>query len=652
LSDVRALQATVGANAADLVLKAAAKRRLDASMAPLRLLAHAWSGAVMLGVREADDEWQALARAVAANGAWPESLTERQDAMLEAGCRTLSWDLTFPEVFWADGMAGFDAVLSNPPWDIIQPNTAEFLAGLDLSILDATTRREAHAIQHRVLADNTTARTFRDYQETFSRQHRLVDRLYIHQKLGAHGAAMGGKLDLYRVFAERVVGLAGAQGAIGMVVPSAFHANEGATGIRQFYLQGTRLDWCLSFENRRKLFEIHASFKFALIVAWRPGPTKIVRCAFYLADFAQMEEPARLMQYDRAFITASGGAYATLLELRDAADVAMARRLFTAGQRFGAWAEGLGIFLSREIHMTDDAGRFTPINDLVGTGHRVKTSTIAEELRRKSCVVLHEGKTIHQFSDHWDTPPRYAIALHDLAGKPLSIVNTQYYRAACREIARSTDERTVIAAMLPPGVVCGHTISVERRPARRSNAASLCLIGVMNSFPFDWMLRQKAAAHVSLYILSDLPSPRLSPDAELFLAHAALRLSCNHRGFLALWREQLGPRVSPHSWPVIAGDENRWKLRAAMDAIVAHAYGLNRVDYQRILSSFSHKSFQSAPTLCLTAFDELAATGLAAFCRKHDPYCDIPLVTALALPAITLPAALNQQRSLLPLSAR
>ena len=52
LREVRALEAAVGADAADLALKVAAKRRLDAALQPLRLLAHAWSGAVMLAARD------------------------------------------------------------------------------------------------------------------------------------------------------------------------------------------------------------------------------------------------------------------------------------------------------------------------------------------------------------------------------------------------------------------------------------------------------------------------------------------------------------------------------------------------------------------------------------------------------------------------
>ena len=149
-------------------------------------------------------------------------------------------------------------MLSNPPWDIMQPNTAEFLAGFDLAILEAPSRQEAHAIRDRLLADPAVATAWRDYQAVFARQQRLVERLYQHQRHGAHGTVMGGKLDLYRVFAERMVRLSDCEGAIGMVVPSAFHANEGATGIRKLYLRQTRIEQCLSFENRNSLFDIHA----------------------------------------------------------------------------------------------------------------------------------------------------------------------------------------------------------------------------------------------------------------------------------------------------------------------------------------------------------------------------------------------------------
>ena len=125
------------------------------------------------------------------------------------------------------------------------------------------------------------------------------------------------------------------------------------------------------------------------------------------------------------------------------------------------------------------------------------------------------------------------------------------------------------------------------------------------------------------------------------MSHSALRLSCNHSGYSSLWREQLGDTwreaKPPFTWPVLATDDERWEVRAAIDAAVTDAYGLNRDQYAHVLSTFSHKSYPQAPTLCLAKFDELKQIGLDAFTKKHDPYWDIPLNEALPKPVIELP---------------
>jgi hypothetical protein len=632
LAEVRALQATVGRDATDLALKHGAKARLDAALHPLRQLARAWSGAAMLDLRGADDEFLALARFVAANGTWPETLTRRQATMLAAGALALPWDLTFPEVFQPDAAGertnGFDVVLGNPPWDIVQQRAKDFLAGFDLSILDAPTKREARGKQARLLADQATATAFRAYQENFVRQHRVVDRLYAYQKVAVSGQATGGKLDTFRVFAERTLQLAGPRGGIGMVVPSSFHANEGATGIRRLYLRETNLRACLSFENRRKLFDINLRQKFALVIARRPGPTLALRCGFYLDDVAQIDDPAKIMRYDRAFIEKSGGAHLTFLELRSAADLAIARRLFLPHPSLQDWTSRRGIVLGREMNITDDAHRITPVAHLRNASDEY--------------LMLHEGKTIQQFDDRWDAGARYAVALSAVQDKPAWLKAARYFRLALRKIARSTDERTAIAAFTSPGYLFNDTAPVERAPHRRCNAVALQLCGVINSFVFDWGLRQKAAATVNLFILAACPVCDLPAPAARFLAHGALRLSCNHAAYAPLWDEQLGhawrEATPPGHWPAVATEHERWQLRAAIDAVVAQAYGLARTDYEHVLASFVHRHFPGAPALCLAAHDALIAQGLAAFCRAHDPYDDIDLLTAFASPIERHPA--------------
>jgi hypothetical protein len=128
------------------------------------------------------------------------------------------------------------------------------------------------------------------------------------------------------------------------------------------------------------------------------------------------------------------------------------------------------------------------------------------------------------------------------------------------------------------------------------------------------------------------------------LAHGALRLHGHHSGYASLWKEQLGdawrePNKPPLTWPVLADDDARWAVRAAIDALVADAYGLSREQYAHVLSTFSHASYRRAPELCLERFDEFKRIGLDAFTRKLDPYWDIPLNESLPQPVIDLPVA-------------
>jgi hypothetical protein len=87
-------------------------------------------------------------------------------------------------------------------------------------------------------------------------------------------------------------------------------------------------------------------------------------------------------------------------------------------------------------------------------------------------------------------------------------------------------------------------------------------------------------------------------------------------GGAPLWRDQVGdiwrePKP-PFTWPVLASDDERWEVRAAIDAVVADAYGLTREQYAHVLSTFSHASYRRALELCLAKFDELKQIGLDA----------------------------------------
>lgn len=172
LTKMKWLEQNVGATPDEIAEKQKLKGQIDDELFPFRVLAMAWSGAVMLGENQCDGQYEALLKQVADHGNLPDSLDEDMLLMLQRGtgmeklptCRqelsqtlnrghggttsgpALSYDLTFPEVFYPTGVfwerQGFHAVLGNPPWGALQPLGKEFYAAYDLDILNAPTRRE------------------------------------------------------------------------------------------------------------------------------------------------------------------------------------------------------------------------------------------------------------------------------------------------------------------------------------------------------------------------------------------------------------------------------------------------------------------------------------------------------------------------------
>jgi hypothetical protein len=402
---------------------------------------------------------------------------------------------------------------------------------------------------------------------------------------------------------------------------------------------------CYSFENRRKLFEIHSSFKFATVVAEAGEPTHEFSCAFYLHNDEWLfgdqtnREP---LGYQMDFVKRTGGDYLSLLELRSGEDLKVAETCFGEGRTFADVGEELGIRLSQELNMTYDSRRFTPAAEALLDWEDSRDPQAASRLLDEGYFSLHEGKTFRQYDDHWATRPRYLVGVNQLKDKPDILRCARYFRAAYREIAGPGDENVSIWCVLPSHCVNGHKAPVERAPWDRPNSKMLTLVGVANSFAFDWLLSLRVRASVCGFMRDSTPAPDHTARAVVDLSHGVLRLTCNHSGYAPLWKEQLGDawRESgkpPLTWPVLEGEDERWAVRAAVDAVVADAYGLSRDQYAHVLSTFKHTSYPKAPELCLARFDELKSIGLDAFTKKHDPYWDIPLNENLPQPVIELP---------------
>ena len=675
LQYVATLEAALGLNLSEMEAKQAAKERLDRALAPFRIIAAAWAGGVMLGNDQCDDmAYAELVRSVTENGDLPEDLSNKplllamiakglgmEDApanrqkLLDTALSgdtipALPYELVFPEVFYPDGTLeerqGFHAAVGNPPWDKVRPKAREFFATYDFTILDAATKRERTGIEKRLKSDPEVSAAYNAYLADYDAQHRIYDTLYRYQVALVHGKKTGGDPDLSKYFLERNAQLLCLSGLTGVVAPSAFHANEGFTGIRRLYLEEMALLYCYSFENRRKLFEIDSRFKFALVVASRIGPTVEFPCAFYLHDdqwlFGKREDQE--LRYSLPFVRRTGGDYLSLLEPRTSVDFQIISEVAIKNEMFGDYVVRREMRLSRELHTTDDAWRFVPLDS-----PDISDPRNPENLRiinAEGALVLAEGRMFNQFDDRWGVPPRYAVPVQNLHDKATFVLASRYYRLAYRTISASTNERTAIFCILPPGYVTAVSCPCDATASSHPASTGLNLLAVANSFCFDYLLRQcVSSATLNYFFLARTPIPQEAEIYSRFFVHSSLRLTCNHAGYEPLWREQLGdvyrePK-SPFNWPVLETDDERWSVRAAVDAVAADAYGLSRDQYAHILSSFSHRSYPKALEFCLARFDELKSIDLEAFTKKYDPYWDISLNENLPKPVIDLPIPNN-----------
>ncbi len=426
-------------------------------------------------------------------------------------------------------------------------------------------------------------------------------------------------------------------GITGVLVPSAFHSGEGATGIRKLYLENMRMHCCYSFENTKKIFDIHSSQKFAVVVASKDSITSDFECGFYLHDDEWLFDGhrANALIYSMDFIKAMDDKYLAFPELKDKQGMLICSKAYSGTLLFKEYMDRAGINLAVELNMSKDSKRFVPSDN--NNGLDIRTPNVHASLLDKGNLLLIEGKHIWQFDDCYGPSPRYIVPLTHLSDKK-HFLQLPSLQICFQDVSGATNERTVVFSLEPPGVVFGDTVKApERSPFNRPNYKALVVVSMMNSYPIDFLGRLKGTSHVSLFMVEGLPVPKLP---ESFLAHNCLRLTANHSGYAPLWKEQIGDarreKTPSNSWPVIQGEEERWSVKAMIDAVVANGYGFSREAYSHILSTFSHKSYPDAPACCLYYFNEIQKIGIEEFIKKNDPYWDIPLNKDLPKPVLSL----------------
>jgi len=164
------------------------------------------------------------------------------------------------------------------------------------------------------------------------------------------------------------------------------------------------------------------------------------------------------------------------------------------------------------------------------------------------------------------------------------------YRVAFCDVGSPTNERTLVAAMIPPNCICGHSLPTFTFPPEY-RWSYLLWLAVANSFCADFIIRPKVSLHVTLSVLDTLPMPRLAEDSPIAkaLVPRALRLTCTSEEMDALWKEmaQNGWVQQTQEITGLIEDAQRLQVMAEIEAIVAlHVYGLSRTQLNCVLNTF------------------------------------------------------------------
>lgn len=187
--------------------------------------------------------------------------------------------------------------------------------------------------------------------------------------------------------------------------------------------------------------------------------------------------------------------------------------------------------------------------------------------------------------------PQWRVEVAQIPTKVLPRVRR--YRIGFCGVASPTNQRSLVAALLPPQVVAGHkvpTIVLEGGV----DADVLLWLAVANSLVVDYVVRRKVSLNMDYTIVDGLPIPRRADAASSVhreIVEIAGRLTCVSPEMFSFWDDLAAsgwvPARSGQSNPGLLTADDRLVAKARLDAVVAiHLYGLDVDDMEIVLDDF------------------------------------------------------------------
>ena len=567
--------------------------------------------------------------------------------------RFLNWQAAFPGVWtnWqsASPEGGFDAVIGNPPWDRMKLQQVEWFA----------TRRREIALAPRAADRKRMIAALEQAGDPLAQDYALAsERATAAARMARSGGdyplLSGGDLNLYSLFVERAMSLVKRDGMVGLLTPSGIASDKTAARFFKGVATEGRLKALYDFENKKVFFpDVHASFKFCIFVA-SPSPIgEAAHCAFYLHDISERDDPERcfpLTAESFARVNPNTGTAPIFRTRRDAAlTTAIYGRLPVLVDRSsGAEVKAWPVNYATMFHMTNDSGLFrthAELEEREGTypigGNRFaspagewvplyegkmvqafdhRAASVVVNLKNQHRPSQPEPATLDQHRDpEWLPAPQFWVLQSEIS------FPTASFLLGFKDVTAPTNVRSMIAALIP-GSGVGNTLPIVSIDGRAAADAAL-LLANFDAVPFDYVARQKIQGqHLNWFIVEQLPVvPPETYESVRFglrtageiVREAVLELTYTAHDMAPFAHDMghvdaAGYLLPPFVWE----EERRLFLRAKLDAVFFHLYGVTgRDDVRYVYSTFpivereetaAYGSYRSRE-LCLAWMNALAA---------------------------------------------
>ena len=445
---------------------------------------------------------------------------------------------------------------------------------------------------------------------------------------GDYPLLSGGDVNIYSLFVERAMALVKRDGMVGLLTPSGIASDKTASVFFKGVATRRTIESIFRLREQRQeqtavFCRCPPQFKFAAFIA-SPSPTpEPAKCAFFLdtvSDILNSERCFALSAQDFARVNPNTGTAPIFRTRRDAElTTAVYGRLPVLVDRSGdepvkTWP----VRYLRMFDMTNDSGLFrtrTELEEQEGA-YPIGANRFANEAGE--WVPLYEGKMIWHFDhraasvtvnpDNQHRPAYPEATTPEEHGDPSFVPRPQFWVLATdrekferpvlsfRDVTNPTDHRTFDACFIPY-LYAGNTL-----PLILQDDGDHCdfakLAGNLNSIVLDYVSRQKVQKnHLSWYIVEQLPVVSKEKYEKVrfgkktageIVRQAVLELTYTAHDMAPFARDMgyvdaAGNVKPPFPWD----EERRLKLRAKLDAIFFHLYGItDRDDVRYIYSTF------------------------------------------------------------------